>query len=155
MPLREYATADGEVFETFFREWPPPAEITLEDGRTARWILSLPARTASLWGDTNQRPHYNRGLRRWVSGDREAEQIAKSRGLVPLRELGTDTEVDSAYESWVSRETSRNQAEGKEQAEYAANIKKFGGDQVRAAEETWSVGRIKAGDTVYAEGGTP
>lgn len=151
MALREYVTDDGQKVETLIREYPPPETIMLADGRTARRVLSLPARTQSLWGDTTQTQRYDRGLGRWVSGDREAARIAKERGLVNHRELGDEHDVDQMYDSWVSTATAHAKAEAAEQTEYATNLKKYDGDAVRAVEETWPVGRITAGDTIYAE----
>lgn len=150
MPLREYVTEDGKRIELLADVGAVEQRIELPDGRVAHLVeVSQVSRTAHQWGDTNQRPHFNRGLGRWVSGEREVARIARERGLIAHRELGTEREVDDALERQLSRERDRSRAEDAEQAEYRENVKRYG--PIRAVAETWSASRILNGKTVYAK----
>lgn len=151
MPIREYRTRDtGELLEeVFFGD--PPKVLESSHGRVADLVFSLPANTPGKWGDSGERPHYNRGLRRWVSGMKEARRIADSRGLVSWQELGDNTDQRNMMEARLSADEDRSKAEGREQGEYQANVRRFGGDKARAANETWSAARILSGNTIYSK----
>lgn len=150
MPIYEFRVQGEDTIVEMLCPLDAPREIVSSTGRVATRIVSSPARTAGLWGDTNQREHYDRGLKRWVSGDREAEKIARSRGLVPMRELGTERETDDLIEKYTGKLTERHRRETGEWREYDANLTKFEGDSDRAAAETWSASRILHDDTIYS-----
>jgi hypothetical protein len=156
VPLHEYETDDGERIEHLCRageERPPFVVSSL--GRRAHWVMPRIAHTPGRWGDTpGSGRRYDRGLCAWVDSDRHAAQVAASRGLVSVREIGDETDVRNYTERYSSARHTQVDAEGAEQAEFAVALKRHNGDAAAANAETWSAERILAGATVYAKGVT-
>lgn len=99
MPLHDYIVLDeagnptGEVFEELFKLGAAPDYLTSSTGRKAiRKQVALIARTNASWSDScgthySINGYFNRGLGCYVHSDKEAEQIAVSKGLTRLSDI--------------------------------------------------------------------
>ncbi len=102
MPLFDYIILDdegnptGEVFEELFKLGAAPDYLVSSTGRRAiRKQVSLIAKTSQSWASAcgtqyGVNGYFNRGLGCYVHSDKEAEQIAKDKGLIRLDEVSQD-----------------------------------------------------------------
>lgn len=109
--------------------------------------VNIPAFTPSGWGDQTGtygvNGKYNKGLGCYVNNDRHAEQIAKSRGLVPFSEAFsgrsfesvTDTDMDARCTEALKLEADSVAVRDRVVA---------GADLGEAFAEVYSVDRMKA-----------
>jgi putative FmdB family regulatory protein len=101
-------------------------------------MISLPAKTASLWGTDWRKGlggsgFFSPSAGQRVTDKREEESIMRSRGFINEKDLGG--------ESFYQRQLDKNRDE-RSAAEAAAktwtdNLKKFDGDKTRAMTETY------------------
>ena len=134
MPLYDYKHNDCPTFEVLvpFSRADVPCKTC---GLPATRLVSLPARTATLWGDTcfGINGHFDRGLGTRVTSYRHTDKLLEERGLVRESDLGGDM--------WYERQMDAQAAERKAHKAvvnaYADNIKKFDGDKGLAMAETF------------------
>ena len=117
-------------------------------GEEASKVISPPADMNRMWagqagtgGGVNG--YFDRGLGCRVHSEFEADKIAESRGLVR----------ESDYAKHFTEDfTEKRKAEVAEQDKvnqrYTDNVKKFGGDKVKAVTETFKAKDCLSGDTV-------
>lgn len=101
-------------------------------------IISLPAKTATLWnGGWNKGlaagGFYSPSVGDFVSSKREEETIMNSRGYINEKDLGGE----GFYESYTSKKKDEMKELDSTSQTYRDNLKKFGGDKVRAVTETF------------------
>jgi putative FmdB family regulatory protein len=100
--------------------------------------VSLPAKTATLWG-TDWRVglggagFFSPSVGARVTDKRQEEAIMKSRGFVNEKDLGgTDF-----YEGFTAKKNAERDALDSTAKSYRENLKKFDGDKARAVTETF------------------
>jgi putative FmdB family regulatory protein len=103
-------------------------------------LVSAPAKTAMKWGVSGMRAASNvngvfdRGLGATYYNSMEREKIAKSKGLVPLEDVGGDSFIDNR----MAAELNIKAQQDKILADYLGKVEEYGGSiqaKVRAIEE--------------------
>ena len=101
-------------------------------------LVSAPAKTAGKWGDQTGKwgvnGFFDRGLGATYYNSMEREKIAKSKGLVPLEDVGGD----SFIENRMSAELNIKAQQDKILNDYLGKVEEYGGTiqaKVRAIEE--------------------
>jgi hypothetical protein len=101
-------------------------------------MMSLPAKTSGKWGDQTGKwgvnGFYDRGLGATYYTSAEREKIARSKGLVPLEDVGGDSFIENRF----SAERNIREQQDKILQDYKDKVKEYGGSiqaKVRAIEE--------------------
>jgi hypothetical protein len=149
MPFFDVQCGSGHTTEIFCKHSDPNPACKV-CGEETRRLPSLIAKTPGLFGDSvrgtasNINGVYDRGLGAHYHNARERDAIARSKGLIPVSELGEDR-VERIYNKQVE-EMKKLDADS---AKLKANIDRSGGDMIKAIEQTWSAKEIlnsKEGD---------
>ncbi len=105
-------------------------------GNTLKKLISMPAKTASLWGvdwrEGLSSNKFSTALGRKVSSKREEERVMREKGFVPESDLGKHF-IDDHRQKMHNKE--REQA--KINDTYKANLEKNNGDKIKAVTETF------------------
>ena len=103
-----------------------------------RSLVSAPAKTAGKWGDQTGKwgvnGCYDRGLGATYYNSMDRERIAKSKGLIPLEDVGGDSFVEKR----MSAELNIKAEQDKILQSYKDKVSEYGGSiqaKVRAIEE--------------------
>jgi putative FmdB family regulatory protein len=101
-------------------------------------MISLPAKTASLWGTDWRKGlggsgFFSPSAGQRVTDKREEESIMRSRGFINEKDLGGEV----FYERQISRIHDEHKAADTMAKTYTDNLKKFDGDKMRAVTETF------------------
>lgn len=140
MPIHDYACFDCEKIEEKFIKMSQVNEAMScsSCGKEMKRMMSLPAKTAGKWGDQTGKwgvnGFYDRGLGATYYTSAEREKIARSKGLVPLEDVGGDSFVDNR----LSAEKSIREQQDKILQQYKDKVVEYGGTtqaKVRAIEE--------------------
>lgn len=138
MPLYEYRCKKGHAHDEIHK-WPPPKEVKCDQCRCkASYVVSLPAKTVTLWNSG-----WNSGLEgsgfysvsagQHVTNKREEESIMRSRGYINEKDLGGE----NFYNDYMTKKTNERDALDATAKTYRDNLKRFDGDKVRAVSETF------------------
>lgn len=100
-------------------------------------ILSVPAKTASLWNGSwnaglSGQGFYSTALGKKVHSRREEDNIMKAKGFVSESDMGRgyiDSHIDKVAEATL--------AQDKINSTYIDNLNKYGGDKIKAVTETF------------------
>lgn len=95
MPLFDYGCSScGHVHEAYIKVRPAPGVVTCPNcGEGAKRKVSMPAKTASAWGDSAG--YYDRGLGTYIQNDQHRRQVMAAQGV---REVGDD-ELDRVIDA--------------------------------------------------------
>lgn len=138
--------AGGEELYGLSDEVPTALDCPLCDKPDGlKQCLPLLQRTPGMWGDQMGKHGvngvYDRGLGAVYYSNKERERIAKSKGLVAVNDIS---------ENYLEDVEDRHRAEKlKDEARisrYLSNVRKFGGDTIRAMTETFPAKQCLAGD---------
>ena len=109
--------------------------------------VNIPAFTPSGWGDQTGtygvNGKYNKGLGCYVKNDRDAERIAKSRGLVPFSEAFPGRSWESMTDGDMDRQCNEALQHSADTVQIRDKMK-AGADLGEAFAEVFSVDRMKA-----------
>ena len=113
-----------------------------------RRTVTAPAKTASGWGDQGVVTGiYNKGLGCYVTSDRHAEQIAKSRGLVRFQDVFEGNSYDRMIDESIDSQCNMHLQHSRDAAEVRDRMS-AGADMGEAFAEVFSVERMKADGTL-------
>ena len=136
MPLYDAVCPQHGKFETLAK-WDAPIQCK-QCGTESKRLVSVPAKTATLWNSgwnsglsNNGFYSYSAGQR--VSNAREEENIMKSRGYINEKDLGGE----NFYNDYMSKAKNDRDNLDAMSTTYRDNLKKFDGDKVRAVSETF------------------
>jgi len=135
MPLWDYQVVDengqptGEVFEELFKVGAAPDYLISSTGRKAiRKQAALIAKTSQSWASAcgtqyGVNGYFNRGLGCVVHSDKEAEQIAKEKGLTRLSDIS-----DNPYyiDDQIEQQDNEYHQGERDYAEMKANYETWG-----------------------------
>lgn len=136
MPLYDFKCTEHGQWETLAKfDEVKPCPVC---GTPGVRMVSLPAKMATLWNagwnsGLGGSGFYSHSVGGRVSDKREEESIMKSRGCVNVKDLGGEAFEDSFMSA---KRTERKEHEALA-ATWKDNLKKFGGDKVRAMTETF------------------
>lgn len=152
MPLYDFVHEDHPKFEMLV-PWDRKEVPCSTCGAPATRLVSSPARTATLWGDTpfGINGHYDRGLGTRVTSFKHTDKILEQRGLVRESDLGGDMYIERQMDA-AAEERKKHKAVV---TEYAANIQKFDGDKGLAMAETFPAHRMIAEAHAHDAGEKP
>jgi putative FmdB family regulatory protein len=107
-------------------------------GAESRRLVSIPARTATLWNagwnsGLSNNGFYSYSVGGRVADKREEETIMKSRGFVNEKDLGGENFYDDYM---TAAKNDRDNLDSMSKT-YRDNLSKFDGDKVRAVTETF------------------
>jgi hypothetical protein len=108
-------------------------------GSVRSFMVSMPAKTGSLWGDnyghsSNVNGTFDRGLGATYHNSRERESIMKAKGLIPLSDVGGDNFIKDRLTSEATIKAQQDQVVKL----YKDKVSEYGGGdigQVKAIEE--------------------
>ena len=108
-------------------------------------LISMPAKTATLWNARWNEGLSNTGFFSYSAGQqvcdkRQEEEIMRKRGFINEKDLGGDAWNDSKSQS-IKDDAAKLEADA---ARYRSNLAKFGGDKVKAVEETFPAKQMLA-----------
>ena len=136
MPLYDAVCPQHGKFETLAK-WDAPIQCK-QCGTESKRLVSVPAKTATLWNSgwnsglsNNGFYSYSAGQR--VSNAREEENIMKSRGYINEKDLGGE----NFYNDYMSKAKNDRDNLDAMSTTYRDNLKRFDGDKVRAVTETF------------------
>jgi len=140
MPLYEYQCEEGHVTEHLYKHGEVPDELECICGYPAHRLLSMPAKTATLWSGSwasglGGSGFYSQSVGSMVGSKREEEKIMNKRGFVREADLAGGGEI--AYERSVSKKNEERAKMDKMADTYQSNLKKFNGDKIQAVTETF------------------
>jgi hypothetical protein len=96
MPLYEYRCRSGHEI-TKLRKYEARLEtVVCQCGQQAGIIVSMPAKTAWSWGDTNWDGYHDRGLNMTLRDKTHRDQVMKSRGLREVNDGEVEAEITRA-----------------------------------------------------------
>jgi putative FmdB family regulatory protein len=120
------------------------SEVVCSCGVEMRRTITAPAKTASGWGDQGVVTGvYNKGLGCYVTSDRQAEQIAKSRGLVRFQDVFEGNSYDRVINENIDSQCLDHLQHAKD-VSVVRDRMAGGADFGEALAETFSVDRMKA-----------
>lgn len=107
-------------------------------GAESRRLVSIPARTATLWNagwnsGLSNNGFYSYSAGRRVADKREEETIMKSRGFINEKDLGGE----NFYNDYMTQAKNDRDHLDSMSKTYRDNLKAFDGDKVRAVTETF------------------
>lgn len=137
MPIYDAVCPEHGKFEVLAK-WDATI-LCKQCGAESKRMVSVPAKTATLWNSGWNSGLSNNGFFSYsagqqVSNKREEEKIMRSRGYVNEKDLGGN----DFYESYTESKKEENRKLDAEAARYRDNLAKFDGDKVRAVTETWN-----------------
>ena len=113
-------------------------------GIEMRRTITAPAKTASGWGDQGVVTGiYNKGLGCYVKSDRDADRIAKSRGLIRFQEAFNGSSYERVTDENVDSQCNIALQHNKDLVQVNDRISD-GADMGEAFAEVFSVDRMKA-----------
>lgn len=136
MPLYDAVCPQHGKFEALAK-W--DATITCRQcGAESRRMVSVPAKTATLWNAGWNSGLSNNGFFSYSAGQqvankREEEAIMRSRGYINEKDLGGE----NFYNDYMTEKKNERDALDATSKTYRENLKKFDGDKVRAVTETF------------------
>jgi len=136
MPLYDAVCPQHGKFEALAK-W--DATIACKQcGTESRRLVSVPAKTATLWNagwnsGLGSSGFYSYSAGHRVADKREEETIMRSRGFINEKDLGGE----NFYNDYMTK--AKNDRDGLDamSQSYRDNLKKFDGDKVRAVSETF------------------
>ena len=140
MPIHDYACFECEKIEEKFIKMSQINDVMSCStcGTEMKRMMSLPAKTSGKWGDQTGKwgvnGFYDRGLGATYYTSAEREKIARSKGLVPLEDVGGDSFIENRF----SAERNIREQQDKILQDYKDKVKEYGGSiqaKVRAIEE--------------------
>lgn len=140
MPIHDYACFECEKIEEKFIKMSQVNDVMSCSacGKEMKRMMSLPAKTSGKWGDQTGKwgvnGFYDRGLGATYYTSAEREKIARSKGLVPLEDVGGDSFIENRF----SAERNIREQQDKILQDYKDKVKEYGGSiqaKVRAIEE--------------------
>jgi hypothetical protein len=139
MPIHDYACLDcNKIEEKFIKMSQVNDTFDCSCGKPMKRLMSAPAKTAGKWGDQTGKWGVNgcfdRGLGATYYTSAEREKIARSKGLVPLEDVGGDSFVENR----MSAELNIKAEQDKILQSYKDKVAEYGGSvqaKVRAIEE--------------------
>jgi len=109
-----------------------------------RRTISAPAKTASGWGDQGVVTGiYNKGLGCFVKSDREADEIAKKRGLIRFQEAFNGSSYERVMDENVDSQCNISLQHNRDAVQVQDKVK-AGAGMGEAFAEVFSVDRMKA-----------
>lgn len=113
-----------------------------------RRVVTAPAKTASGWGDQGVVTGiYNKGLGCYVTSDRHAEQVAKSRGLVRFQDVFEGNAWDRTIDESIDSQCNLHLQHSRDATEVRDRMS-AGADMGEALAEVFSVERMKSDGTL-------
>lgn len=140
MPIHDYICLECEkVEEKFVKMSQVGDDMPCSTcSKIMKKMISAPAKTSGRWGDQTGKwgvnGFYDRGLGATYYTSAERDKIARSKGLVPLEDVGGD----SFIENRMAAELSIKSQQDKILQDYKDKVAQYGGTkqaQVRAIEE--------------------
>ena len=113
-----------------------PSSLDCDCGGVARQQVSRVARTRGSWGGVDT-GYFDRGLGQWVDSHKEADKLAKQKGLVRASDFDDKFIEDSVDRFGTEQKTL--EADRKEYRSYVDS----GMDAGEAAAKTFSVSKLK------------
>ena len=108
-----------------------------------RRTITAPAKTASGWGDQGVVTGiYNKGLGCFVKSDRDADRIAKERGLIRFQEAFNGSSYERVIDEEIDTQCNINLQANKDAVEIKDKMS-GGADMGEAFAEVFSVNRMK------------
>lgn len=137
IPIYEFCCAEHGRFEDLV----PMDQPTLPCPKCSQpgvKLVSMPAKTATLWNSRWNEGLSNTGFFSYSAGQqvcdkRQEEEIMRKRGFINERDLGGE----SFYESYTSTKRDEMKQMDATAQTYRDNLKKFDGDKVKAVTETF------------------
>jgi hypothetical protein len=126
MPLYEYRCRSGHEITKLCKYEARLTSIICHCGQHASIMVSMPAKTAWAWGDTNWDGYHDRGLNMTLRDKKHREQVMKSRGL---REVN-----DGEVEAEVARATREQEKHDKNMATYQRVLSDTGSHGIAMAQ---------------------
>lgn len=143
MPIYNYETQDGEQIEYICSYSDRPSELVGSDGRIAKLTVSIPAKTAYLWGKAfgGVDGQFDYGLGRVIYNEQHRRKVADELGVVSIEDAGyskhwAQDHVD-AVDTRKSKEKARTQ-------EYDNLLAATGGDHLKVQEVLWTPKQLAA-----------
>lgn len=136
MPLYDAVCPQHGKFEALAK-W--DATITCRQcGAESKRLVSVPAKTATLWNagwnsGLSNNGFYSYSAGQQVSNKREEEKIMRSRGYINEKDLGGE----NFYNDYMTEKKNERDALDATAKTYRENLAKFDGDKVRAVTETF------------------
>jgi putative FmdB family regulatory protein len=143
MPLYDFQCGDHGKFEALTK-WDATV-VCKTCGVECRRLVSIPARTATLWNSgwnsgLNGSGFYSPSVGSMVGNKREEEQIMRSRGYINEKDLGGD----NFYNDYMTKQKNDRDGLDAMSKSYRDNLAKFDGDKVRAVSETFPAKQMLA-----------
>lgn len=141
MPCYEYKCDTCGGVSDHFMSWQRSQEVEVVCGKCdvpKRRLISLPAKTATLWNSgwnsgLQGSGFYSPSVGGMVGNKREEERIMRSRGYINEKDLGGE----NFYNDYMTeKKNERDQLDATSKT-YRENLDKFGGDKIRAVTETF------------------
>lgn len=109
-----------------------------------RRTITAPAKTASGWGDQGVVTGiYNKGLGCFVKSDRDADRIAKERGLIRFQEAFNGSSYERVLDENVDSQCNISLQHNRDAVQVQDKVK-AGAEMGEAFAEVFSVDRMKA-----------
>ena len=136
MPLKDSFCSNCNKIEELLVKMDCSAPPVCTCGSERTFMISKPARTAGLWGDSSG--GYDFSLGRSFSGSREKEKYLRDNGLVAVSDLGSGFLDQKVHEEIEAGDNHRRDVEV-----YGESLKKHNGDKGAAMADTFSVDVLK------------
>lgn len=137
MPLYPYHCPKcGAYEEVLCSVESKPMGLDCDCGKDMLPVVTMPARTPGQWGGVDS-GYFDRGLGQWVNSYREADKIAKEKGLVRASDFD-----DKFIEDSVDKFGTEQKALEADRKEYRSYVDS-GMDAGEAAAKTFSVSKLK------------
>jgi len=141
MPCYEYKCDSCGGVSDHFMSWQRSQEVDIICGKCEvpkRKLISLPAKTATLWNagwnsGLSNNGFYSYSAGQQVANKREEEAIMRSRGYINEKDLGGE----NFYNDYMTEKKNERDALDATAKTYRENLRKFDGDKVRAVTETF------------------
>ena len=137
MPLYPFVCPScGSRVEVLCKVSEKPSSLDCDCGDVARQQVSRVARTRGSWGGVDT-GYFDRGLGQWVDSSREADKIAKERGLVRATEFDKDF-IEDSLEDFGNEQRQLEKDSQEYQSKVAAGM-----DKAEAAADVFSVSKLQ------------
>jgi putative FmdB family regulatory protein len=136
MPLYDAVCPQHGKFEALAK-WDATI-VCKQCGTESKRLVSVPAKTATLWNSgwnsgLSNNGFYSHSAGQRVANQREEEKIMKSRGFINEKDLGGD----NFYNDYMTKQKNDRDDLDSMSKSYRDNLAKFDGDKVRAVTETF------------------
>ena len=160
MPFYEFKCKDcdsefEELMGSYEEKEPWLKEHRCSCGGQLQTMISKIARTVSLWGDQTGtygvNGVYNRGLGCMVYNDKDMEQKAKARGLVPYHQAYDASTFHEHLDTVAESDVKKFEQHNRNVVKYTDLLDKYGKDEqgkMRAQAETFTVESMKKAGTL-------